>query len=177
MNLLENSRITLRALEPKDLDLLYEIENDGTFWEVSGTLLPFSKHLLRQYLENAHQDLFEAKQLRLVIERQMDKSMIGLIDLFDFEPQHMRAGIGIMILKKYQQQGFGAEALSIFMPYAFEHLNMHQVYANIPEDNKPSIHLFKKLNFSKVGTQKDWIQVAGKFKDVGLYQLINPDQL
>ncbi|RZJ63737.1 MAG: N-acetyltransferase, partial [Flavobacterium sp.] len=64
---LQGDAIYLRALEPEDLDFIYAIENDEAVWEVSNTQTPYSRFLIRQYLENAHQDIYEAKQLRLAI--------------------------------------------------------------------------------------------------------------
>jgi diamine N-acetyltransferase len=173
MQVLKNQIITLRALEPEDLDFLFSTENNSDFWEVSSTQTPFSKFILKKYLANAKQDIYEARQLRLVITNTNTSEKVGLIDLFDFNPQHQRAGIGILILKEYQKKGFASEALKMITQYAFSTLNLHQVYANIPANNKKSLALFKKLKFIKIGTQKDWILSEGSFKDVHLYQLIN----
>lgn len=172
MHYLKNDIITLRALETEDLDFLYETENDDVFWEVSNTQIPFSKYLLKQYLDNAHQDIYEAKQLRLVIVESCTNQNIGFIDLFDFNPQHQRAGIGILILRKFQHRGFASETLKVFIKYAFSQLNLHQIYANIPADNKKSIQLFEKLNFNNTGTRKDWLKTNNSFKDVHFYQII-----
>lgn len=177
MTILENDSIYLRALETADLNLLFSIENDPQFWEVSNTLAPYSRELLGKYLKNAHLDIFEAKQLRLVICSKKDDEALGLIDLFDFNPHHKRAGIGILILKKHQKHGYASDALQVFVNYVFEHLDLHQLYANIPLSNKNSLHLFDKFSFIKVGLQKDWIKVKGKFQDVMLLQLINPNHL
>lgn len=111
MHTLTGTHIKLRALEPEDLEFLFQIENNESFWEVSHTQAPFSKFLLKQYLENAHLDIFEAKQLRLVIDEKSTGKSIGMIDLFDFNPQHKRAGIGILIHPDFQQKGFASEAL------------------------------------------------------------------
>ena len=173
MEILQNKTIHLRALEPEDLDFLFAIENNTAFWEVSSTLRPFSKEVLKQYLANAHQDIYEAKQLRLVIVNSANNKSIGLVDLFDFNPQHQRAGIGILILKEYQKNDFANQTLSLFIRYAFSKLNLHQIYANIPADNVGSIRLFEKNNFKKIGIKKDWILSNGKFKNVHLYQCIN----
>ena len=172
MQTLKGEHINLRALEPEDLNFLFQIENNEAFWEVSHTQKPFSKYILKQYLENAHLDIFEAKQLRLLIEDKSTKTQIGMIDLFDFNPQHKRAGIGILIDPEFQKNGFASEALSTLINYCFSHLNMHQLYANITSDNKKSISLFSKNNFNKVGVKKDWILSEGKFKDEVLFQLI-----
>ena len=101
---LTNKKIKLRALEPEDLEFLYKIENNESFWEVSHTQTPFSKYILKQYLENAHLDIYESKQLRLLIEEKSTKKQIGMIDLFDFNPQHKRAGIGILIHPDFQKK-------------------------------------------------------------------------
>lgn len=169
---LSNKKIKLRALEPEDLEFLYQIENNESFWEISHTQTPFSKYILKQYLENAHLDIFEAKQLRLIIEENTSNKAIGTIDLFDFNPQHKRAGIGILIHPDFQKKEFAKEALSLLISYAFTHLDLHQLYANITEDNLKSISLFTKHHFKKVGIKKDWLLSEGKFKDEVLFQLI-----
>ena len=172
METLKGNNINLRALEPEDLGFLYSIENNESFWEVSHTQTPFSKYILKQYLENAHLDIYETKQLRLIIEKKETKQNIGMIDLFDFNPQHKRAGIGILIEPQFQNKGFASEALEMLIKYCFSFLQLHQLYANITTDNKNSIQLFTKHNFVEVGIKKDWIFSQGKFKDEILYQLL-----
>ena len=118
---LKGTSIYLRALEPDDLEFVYAIENDEKIWHVSNTNTPYSKFLIKQYLENAHQDIFEAKQLRLAICLNTTFEAIGLIDLFDFEPNHRRAGIGIVISNPQNQNlGYGYEALELLLSYSFK---------------------------------------------------------
>ena len=173
MKLLEGEHIALRAIEPEDLDFLFTIENDETFWEVSHTQNPFSKFLLKQYIENCHLDIYEAKQLRLVIFEKTTNKNVGLIDLFDFNPQHRRAGVGILIAQQFQKQGYAFEALKILIDYSFLSLHLHQLYANITSDNHQSLSLFRKFGFKEIGIKKDWILAKGKYKDEVLFQLIN----
>lgn len=173
MQTLQGQNINLRAVEPEDLNFLYQIENNVDFWEASHTQTPFSKFLLKKYIENCHLDIYEAKQLRLVIEERRNNNAIGLIDLFEFDPQHKRAGIGIVILKNYQNNGFASDALTVLINYCFNRLNLHQLFANIACDNQTSISLFKKHLFKQVGIKKDWIFSKGSFKDEILFQFIN----
>ncbi len=171
--LLCGQKIKLRALEPEDLQFLFNTENNEIFWEVSHTQTPFSKFVLKQYLEHAHLDIYEAKQLRLIIEENDSKNPVGMIDLFDFNPQHQRAGVGVLISEEYQQNGYALEALELLIKYCFTHLNLHQLFANITEDNTKSITLFTKHNFTQVGVKKDWILSEGNYKNEILFQLIN----
>lgn len=171
MATLLGKHINLRALEPKDLDFLFSIENDESFWEISGTQLPFSKYILKNYIENAHQDIYEAKQYRFVICN-IKNDPVGMIDLFEFEPQHGRVGVGLLIVPTHQNKGYASEALELIIDYVFTRLNAHQLFANITSENSKSITLFEKFNFKKAGIKKDWIFYNNTYKDEVLYQLI-----
>ncbi len=173
MAILLGKNISLRALEPEDLDFLFSVENNETFWEISSTQTPYSKYILQKYIENSHQDIYEAKQYRFVICN-IDNIAIGLIDLFEYNPQHSRVGVGILIIPEFQGKGFASEALELLIEYTFSHLNVHQIFANITPDNIESIALFEKHNFKKAGLKKDWIFSNATYKDEILYQLIKP---
>ncbi|MBL4663546.1 MAG: GNAT family N-acetyltransferase, partial [Flavobacteriaceae bacterium] len=128
---LTGADIYLRALEPTDLDFLYKLENDETVWEVSNTTSPYSKYVLKQYLENALRDIYEVKQLRMVICTSENSRAIGFIDLFDFDPKHGRVGVGVIVFsEKDQQKGHAFQSLKLLMDYTFTHLGVHQLYAN-----------------------------------------------
>ena len=170
---LKGEKVYLRALEPEDLDFIFEVENTEVFWEISATKVPYSKYLIKKYLQNSHRDIYEVKQLRLMICSN-NHEKVGLIDVFDLEPKDRRAALGILIVDESNKgKGYGAEALSLITEYCFRHLGMHQLHAGVTTDNQPSINLFEKNNFRKVGVKKDWILVNGKFKDEITYQLIN----
>ena len=171
---LKGQNIYLRALEPEDLEFVYAIENDETIWQVSNTQTPYSRFLIRQYLENAHQDIYEAKQLRLVICLNNSDNAVGLIDLFDFDPKNNRAGIGILIQNlEDRSKGIGKEALGLLISYAFQQLQLHQLYANIDSDNKLSLQLFSKFGFQEIGLKKQWNRINNVYKDEYMFQLIN----
>ena len=172
MSLLSYKNTRLRALEHSDLDFLFAIENNQKYWSLSNTQLPYSKHILAKYIENAHLDIYETKQYRFVIVNASDEA-VGLIDLFNFDPTHRRAGVGILVLDKFQHKGFGSNALKIVIDYAFSHLQLHQLYANILATNTNSIQLFNKYNFEQVGIKKDWIYTDNQYTNEVLYQLIN----
>lgn len=170
---LSGKNVYLRALEPEDLAFVHQLENDENVWEISHTQTPYSRFLIREYLQNAQQDIYTAKQLRLAICQQHSAQVIGLIDLFDFDPQHQRAGIGILIQDaQHRHSGYGSESLQLLIGYAFNHLQLHQLYANIDPENDASVKLFTKFGFVPAGLKKQWNRVGGRFKDEALFQLI-----
>jgi diamine N-acetyltransferase len=173
MGMIQGEKIKLRALEPTDLDFLYRLENNTEFWEYGHTQTPLSKFVLKQYLENSHRDIYDVKQLRLVITDLKDE-VVGLIDFFDFDPKNKRVGLSIIIEDSAQRRkGFALEAIQLVCVYAFKVLDVHQVYAHITPDNEKSIKLFEKSGFKKSGTKKDWNYFGGEYKDEVLFQLFN----
>lgn len=173
MQTLKGNNVILRALEPEDLDFVLEVENTEDFWEVSATRVPYSRYLIKKYIQNSHRDIYEVKQLRLMICN-LEGTSLGMIDIFDLDPKDRKAALGILIAKEdYRRKGYGSEVLSLVINYCFAHLGLHQVYANVTTDNEPSMRLFEKNGFQRAGVKKDWVLVNGKFKDEVLYQLIN----
>ena len=171
MNTLKGKNIFLRALELEDIDYLFSIENNEKYWSISDSQIPFSKYLLNRYLKNSDMDIYEAKQLRLVIT-DFKNITIGLIDLFDIDFKNNRAGVAIIINEKMRSKGFAKEALELLIKYSKTHLSLHQLYCNILEDNTHSVNLFKSVEFKQVGLKKDWIKFDGKYKNEMLLQLI-----
>lgn len=171
--LLENNRICLRATEPEDLELLYRWENDTLQWQYGTTTVPFSRYTLKQYLAQSNQDIYTDRQLRLMIALRESGETIGAADLYDFEPYHFRAGVGILIDGRYRQQGYGLQALKLLEDYAFGFLRLRQLYALVPEANRASTRLFTKAGYEATGVLKEWIRTDERFADVQVMQRIN----
>jgi diamine N-acetyltransferase len=172
---MNGTKVSLRALEPNDVDILYKWENDRAIWHLSSTLTPLSRFTLEQYVMSAGQDIYANRQMRMMIDLVNPENgvkTIGSIDLFEFEPAHMRAGVGILIHDGFRGKGYASEALSLLIRYAFETLNLHQLFANISTDNTESIRLFESKAFQYIGTKKEWNHVRNKWLDESMFQLI-----
>ena len=167
--------VSLRALEPEDLELLYEWENNLSNWTISNTVAPYSKYTLKRYLKNSHKNIYETGQLRLMIDYLPDKITIGTIDIFDFDPFHKRAGLGILVAnEEYRRKGLASMALKCLIDYCFRTLQLHQLYCNILANNCESIDLFKKMGFVQSGIKKDWVKTPDGYLDEHIFQLISP---
>lgn len=171
---IKGEHIYLRALEPYDVDVLYKWENNRQIWHVSNTQTPFSRYVLEQFLVNAHEDIYTNKQLRLIISENNSESAVGAIDLFDFDPYHLRAGIGILIAEEFRNKGFAYEALALLKDYAFNTLLLKQLYCNVTVSAPASLQLFEKTGFEKIGLKKQWNRIsATEFEDEWFLQLLN----
>lgn len=175
MNMLQTENIRLRALEPEDIDILYKWENDTRIWKISNTIAPFSKYILRKFIEDQKYDIYETKQLRMIIESRSDKRAVGAIDLFDIDPTNRRAGIGILVYEdRDQRQGYASAALTEMIKYAFQILGLNQLYCNVLSNNLRSLNLFKSKGFTVVGLKMEWVRSTDGWLDEYMLQLINP---
>ena len=161
----------LRALEPSDLDFLFTLENDQRLWSISNTLVPFSKFTLKQYIKNAKEDIFTAKQQRFVISDPRHQPL-GLIDLYDFDALHHRAGVGLVIDESHRGKGLGKKALTLIEAMAFQRLQLHQLYAGVAEDNMASLSLFKAAGYIECGIKKDWNYYNNSYHNEVVFQKI-----
>ena len=173
MNYLTGKQIELRAVEPEDLDALYRWENDSSLWIYGSTVSPFSRYLLKQYIENYTADITRDKQLRLIIMRKESRQVIGAIDCFDYDITNRKAAIGLLIDPDHKRQGFGRDALETFIEYAFRFLHLHQLYVHIPVCNTASIALFRTCGFHESTRLKDWIRLPQGCADALIFQKFN----
>lgn len=170
---LEGELCRLRALEPSDVELLYTWENDPAVWSVSGTLCPYSRHALEALIESQRYDIFQSRQLRLVIETLRESRPVGAVDLFEIEPLHRRAGVGILIHRTEDRHaGYASDALRILIAYARTTLDLHQLWCGIETDNPASLALFRRAGFEQTGLKRDWNRSPEGWKDEATFQLI-----
>ena len=150
--------MVLRALEPDDLEFLFQLENDPDLWAASDVLpAPISRHALREYLRHSAASLAEAGQMRLIISDEANEP-VGTLDLYDYSALHQRAGVGITVLKKARRRGYAQKALAELLVYARGALRLHQLYCTISEDNLNSIRLFEQAGFQWVGLRQQWLR-------------------
>lgn len=167
---IHNDIITLRALEPTDLDVLYRWENNVKLWHTSSTIAPFSRKQLWDYIESYDGDIYRTRQLRLMIEENVTKSVIGTLDLFDFDPVNSRASVGILIDNTYQRMGYGKTAMLLLEKYCCQFLSLNQLVAVVAVNNVSSLELFATIGYREVGTLKYWLKQNQDYVDAIMFQ-------
>lgn len=148
--------ISLRALEPEDLELVYAIENDQALWSWGCNSVPLSRYTVRQYLQEQQGDIYKDGQVRLVIEA--EGVAVGIVDLSSFEPRHLRAEVGIVLCSPYQSKGYATAALTELHHYAKENLHLSTLYAYVSEQNPRAQALFRRLGYTEVASLSRWIE-------------------
>lgn len=157
---LEDDQIRLRAVEPDDADVMWEIERDPTQWIDNGMSAPYSRHNLEEYAKNYDADPIRAGQIRLVVELpgSVEDAVVGLVDLYEISPTCRHAFVGIYIRQEYRGKGIAGKALELLEEYAYILLGLRILGAKIASSNTPSIRLFEQSGYTHSGTLKDWLR-------------------
>lgn len=163
------TNVVLRAMEPEDLDLLYQIENDTKLWNIGLTNVPYSRYVLHDYIATSSGDIYTDKQVRLIIENE-EHQTIGLVDIMNFNPQNRRAEMGIVVQEAFRQKGYGKDAIQKVMRYAKEVLHLHQLYVVVNSSQKPTIGLFLRMRFKETCQLTDWLYDGEVYHDATLLQ-------
>ena len=169
---IEGTVCRLRALEIEDIEAMYGWENDTEVWRVSGSVAPFSRNVLRRLIDEQQFDIYATRQMRLVIECATSGEAVGAVDLFEFDPHHRRAGVGIIVAPPYRRQGYALDALLALERYAKEVLMLHQLWCSAGADNKASLSLFAKAGYAECGRRREWILSTDGATDEVLMQKI-----
>lgn len=163
-------RLVLRPLEPDDVALLYDLENDMELWTAGYTNVPYSRDVLRRYIEQGTFDIYRDRQMRLLAVNE-DDEVVGVVDLFNYEPQHNRAELGLVILRPFRHKGYGQELVRRMMDYGRRVIHLHQIYAAVAVDNEASLRMFRSMGFRSTVTLREWLFDGEKYTDVILLQL------
>lgn len=176
--ILENSRLRLRAVEPADSRIMWDIERDSSQWIENGMSAPLSYHSLKEYAERYDADPFNAGQLRLIAETSDSGEYVGIIDLYDISATNRTAFIGIYIIGRYRNRGMGSEAIALIEEYSFRVLNLRQLAAKIVSSNHASRRLFERCGFKLRGVMPEWILSGNTTFDLALFsKQISPESI
>lgn len=162
-------QIRLRALEPEDLDLLYSIENNMALWNVGITNVPYSRYALHDYIATNSGDIYADKQVRMMAENE-EGEVVGVLDLTNFDPTHLRSEIGILVIDAFCGKGYGKAILSQAAFYAQHILHLHQLYAYVDVTNEKSIKLFTSMGYRKSSCLVDWLYDGTSYRDAIVLQ-------
>jgi diamine N-acetyltransferase len=147
---LSGLNIFLRELQPTDVDVMFNWENNANNWKVSGTVQSFTKAEIETFV-NTPQDLIQNEQIRYVIFLNNSQIPIGTVDLFEFDAAKKTVGIGVLIAEKaFRNKGFAQEGINLITNYCRNELKLVNVFCNIQKDNTTSIRLFEKCGFQYI---------------------------
>ncbi len=159
---LEGSRLTLRPLQPTDLDVYLALLQDAESLRLTGTQRSFSRDDAAGWLASlaSHPD-----RLDLAIILRDANDLIGEVVLNQIDAVNRSANIRIGLRTPYTNHGYGREAMRLMMHYAFTQQNLHRLELEVYLFNPRAIHLYQQLGFQQEGRRRDVLYMDGAFHD------------
>ena len=82
--------------------------------------------------------------------------------------------MGYKLDRRMQGQGYMTEAARAVVDFAFDTLLLHRIMANYMPHNQRSAALLRRLGFTIEGVARDYLYIAGDWRDHVLTSLVNP---
>lgn len=161
--MLKSERLTLRAVEREDLPRFVSWVNDVEVSYHLRPLLPLNLEDETAWYEHQRQD---ESTLNFSIVISADETHIGSIGLMKIDQRNQQAELGIMLGDKSKWgQGYGPEAITLLVDYAFGQLNLHRIYLRVDASHAKAIHSYRQCGFVEEGRLRDNVFHHGQFED------------
>ena len=138
---------------------------------------PLSPAMVKKQYESIEKEMDENKNLfYFTIRTHADDSLIGkaMVEWIDWTNGngYLRLGIGA---PENRRKGYGSQALSMLLRYAFGELNLYRVTAVVPAYNEGALHLFQKFGFVEEIRRRQALNRDGQFWDLVSFGLLNAE--
>lgn len=174
-NTIETERLLLRRFVQSDSEKVAEICNTDEVWK--GTLAlphPYTTEMASNWISK-HDDNFNNNYFYdYAVTDKNNNNLYGCMGIGINQSQNM-GKIGYWIDPKMWNNGIATEAAQAIIQFAFEIKNIRKVNARYFSYNKASGRVMEKAGMKKEGLQEKHIQKNGKYVDLVLYGLINPN--
>jgi len=170
--LITTERLLLRQVEKSDVNEIF-------FLRSNENVMKYIDRPPAKYLDDAYEFIQKITDLEKnndavtwAITIKEDAVLIGTICYWNIQKEHYRAEVGYVLHPNYWGKGIMQEALSEVLKYGFKVMNLHSVEANVNPDNKTSIKLLERNNFTREAYFKENYFYDGKFLDTAIYSLL-----
>jgi RimJ/RimL family protein N-acetyltransferase len=164
--LFESARISFRKMTPEDIPVYHSWRND---LEVMRTTNPdldlYSFESTAEFVQQVILGSHSSKSY-LILDKDTQKP-IGITSLIQIDRKNRNPECILDIGDKaYWGKGFGREALSLLLDYAFLEMNLHRVGLRVFSFNDRAISLYEKIGFKQEGRSRQAIFREGKWHDI-----------
>lgn len=161
--------INLWKLEQADLGEHYRWANNNNLRRlVGGPPHPRSYNDIDAWYRTVTAD----RSLEMFSIKSSSAIQMGWLQLYSIDLVSGTAEVALLIDDEEWGNGYGHDALTAILKYAFEDLRLHRVGAEILAINLPSVNLFQKVGFQKEGVKRESYYTSGRYLDTECFGLL-----
>lgn len=160
--MLTGNLVTLRAVRPEDLPMLYEIAANAETWEERMDV-PFRPTSLEQFEERSAKRRDDPQFIQFAVT--VGDRLIGSCMLMHEDTFARHAELGISLAPNETGNGYGTDAFRVLIDYAFTRRNLRRVHLIVVASNERAIASYRKLGFVEEGRLREHAWVRGHYED------------
>jgi len=147
-------------------------------WEPIWPEDDLTRGAFRRRIRRYERDLHEETGYAFLVFRKSDRRMVGGATLTNLRRGAAQAGsLGYWMGKTYAGKGYMSAGIASLVPFAHSALRLRRIEAACLLSNARSIRLLEKLNFTREGTARQYLSIAGSWQDHYLYARLASDPL
>ena len=135
--------------------------------EIAINLLMAQKILTVPAERDVLEGLSRSNEVLAIIAREDEDTLIGNCGLHKVNHYDRHAECGIFIGdKRYWNRGYGTEALTLLIDFAFSVLNLRNVLLEVFDYNQRAMKCYEKVGFKEIGRRRKARTIGGSTYDV-----------
>jgi RimJ/RimL family protein N-acetyltransferase len=176
--MMEGRTVKLRSLELSDVDELFKGWNNLDLRNLVGaaSLGPASRGEEEEWVKNTWKEKQERRSFIFAIEENSSKKLLGTVSLFNCDWVNRSAVLGIALYSSENWgKGYGSEALSLALDFAFKILNFNRVELETFDFNERAQRCFRKVGFKDVGKKRKARFIDGAYRDIIVMDILKEE--
>ena len=163
VDVLQGERLRLRAIESEDASVKAQWLNDPETRYTLHYSYPIAKTATREWCRELYK---RRDHVEMIVETVPDSQPIGYCGLKSIDMRSRKAEAYIAIGEAgFRGQGYGREAWSVLLGYAFFELGLRRVYLYTWVENTALIRMAESLGFRREGVLRGDVFAQGEFRD------------
>jgi RimJ/RimL family protein N-acetyltransferase len=170
--LLVGPHVCLTPLNAADAPTIarWQLDNDYLRHLDANAAFPKNESQITEWMRDGQRG---REQFLFGIRTQFNDELIGFLELGEVMWTHRSTWIGLGIGERDQRgKGYGYEAMTLALDFAFQELNLHRVQLTVFGYNEVAIRLYEKLGFTREGVYREFLERDGQRYDMYVYGIL-----
>ena len=159
---IEGEKINLSPINSDDYEIYTNWMNN---YDTAKFITQYT-NIITEKSEKDYLERIENEKYNFAIVVKENNKLVGNISLMDYDQLNQRAELGIFIgNSEDRHKGYGTEAIQLLLNYAFNYLNLNNIFLKVYDLNKNAINVYKKIGFKQIGKRHECFYFNGQLTD------------
>lgn len=181
---LVGEKVILRPFEEKDCEIMFEILNEPDLKKLTGSVTsdeeayaapqPEEREKIRQWYMTRNE---QNNRLDLAVVYIESDQVIGEVVFNEYDEETGNVNFRVLLSKSICNKGVGTEAVSMFIQYGMEELELHKISLEVYSFNPRAERVYQKAGFKLEGIKREEFLYNQEYFDTKIYGLLKADYL